>query len=97
MVGCFNKCAQRLLERHLSSGFRKCLILLKERIQGNHIALVQEGRELVTYAIINAIAMRKILKKYDKVFSFWAINSTHLLSHFVSFINYLCLSVGSLF
>ncbi|XP_009799059.1 putative E3 ubiquitin-protein ligase BAH1-like 1 [Nicotiana tabacum] len=67
VVGCFNKCAQRLLERHLSSGFRKCLILLKERIQGNHIALVQEGRELVTYAIINAIAMRKILKKYDKV------------------------------
>lgn len=77
MVGSFNKHAQRLLELHLSSGFRKYLILLKERIQGNHIALVQEGKDLVTYAIINAIAVRKILKKYDKVFHFWIINSTY--------------------
>ncbi|CAN4091427.1 unnamed protein product [Withania somnifera] len=67
VVGSFNKRAQRLLELHLSSGFRKYLILLKERIQGNHIAFVQEGKDLVTYAIINAIAMRKILKKYDKI------------------------------
>lgn len=67
VVGSFNKRAQRLLELHLSSGFRKYLILLKERIQGNHIALVQEGKDLVTYAIINAIAVRKILKKYDKI------------------------------
>lgn len=77
VVGSFNKHAQRLLELHLSSGFRKYLILLKERIQGNHIALVQEGKDLVTYAIINAIAVRKILKKYDKVFHFWIINSTY--------------------
>ncbi|KAF3649949.1 E3 ubiquitin-protein ligase BAH1 [Capsicum annuum] len=67
VVGSFNKRAQRLLGLHLSSGFRKYLILLKERIQGNHIALVQEGKDLVTYAIINAIAVRKILKKYDKI------------------------------
>ncbi|KAH0637061.1 hypothetical protein KY289_036976 [Solanum tuberosum] len=67
VVGSFNKRAQKLLELHLSSGFRKYLILLKEKIQGNHIALVQEGKDLVTYAIINAIAVRKILKKYDKI------------------------------
>ncbi|KAL0459651.1 UNVERIFIED_CONTAM: E3 ubiquitin-protein ligase BAH1 [Sesamum latifolium] len=37
-----------------------------DRLRGNHGALIQEGKDLVTYAIINAIAMRKILKKYDK-------------------------------
>lgn len=64
VVDWFNLNAQRLLEVHLASGFRKCFILFKEK---NHVSLVQEGKELVTYAIINAVAMRKILKKYDKI------------------------------
>lgn len=67
VVGFFNEHAQRLLDLHLASGFRKCFIWFKDKIQGNHIALIQEGKELVTYALINAIAMRKILKKYDKI------------------------------
>ncbi|CAI9105441.1 OLC1v1004366C1 [Oldenlandia corymbosa var. corymbosa] len=67
VVGFFNEHAQRLLELHLSSGFRKCFIWLKEKLSGNHVALVQEGKDLVNYALINAIAMRKILKKYDKI------------------------------
>ena len=68
VVGFFNEKAQRLLELHLASGFRKCFIWFKDKIQGNHIALIEEGKELVTYALINAIALRKILKKYDKVY-----------------------------
>ncbi|PPS00034.1 hypothetical protein GOBAR_AA20627 [Gossypium barbadense] len=41
--------------------------LLKEmsdaaKLQGSHIALIQEGKDLVNYAMINAIAIRKILK-----------------------------------
>ncbi|XP_057782333.1 E3 ubiquitin-protein ligase NLA-like [Salvia miltiorrhiza] len=67
VVGFFNARAQRLLQIHLSSGLSKCVIWLKGKVKGNHTALTQEGRDLVTYAIINAIAMRKILKKYDKV------------------------------
>lgn len=69
VVDWFNLNAQRLLENHLASGFRKCFIWFKDKLQGNpnHAAFVQEGQDLVTYAIINAIAMRKILKKYDKV------------------------------
>ncbi|XP_027098645.1 probable E3 ubiquitin-protein ligase BAH1-like 1 isoform X1 [Coffea arabica] len=67
VVGFFNEKAQRLLELHLASGFRKCFIWFKDKIQGNHIALIEEGKELVTYALINAIALRKILKKYDKI------------------------------
>ncbi|XAR58447.1 hypothetical protein NMG60_11013838 [Bertholletia excelsa] len=67
VVGCFNERAQKLLELHLASGFRKYFLWFKEKQQRSHVALIQEGRDLVTYAIINAIAMRKILKKYDKI------------------------------
>ncbi|KAL1542641.1 RING-type E3 ubiquitin transferase [Salvia divinorum] len=67
VVGFFNARARRLMQIHLSSGLSKCAIWFKGKVKGNRIALTQEGRDLVTYAIINAIAMRKILKKYDKI------------------------------
>ncbi|CAL0320606.1 unnamed protein product [Lupinus luteus] len=67
VLGCFNHRAQKLLDLHLASGFRKYLFWLKAKLQGDHTVLVQEGRDLVTYALINAIAIRKILKKYDKI------------------------------
>jgi len=67
VVGTFNERAQKLLDLHLASGFRKCFIWFKDKLHGNHVALIQECRDLVTYAIFNAIAMRKILKKYDKI------------------------------
>ncbi|XAR61330.1 hypothetical protein NMG60_11035005 [Bertholletia excelsa] len=67
VVGCFNERAQKLLELHLASGFRKFFIWFTGMIQGIHVGSIQEGKDLVTYAIINAIAMRKILKKYDKI------------------------------
>ncbi|XP_042475684.1 E3 ubiquitin-protein ligase BAH1-like isoform X2 [Macadamia integrifolia] len=63
VVGSFNERAQKLLELHLASGFRKYFM----RKGRNHVGLIQEGKDLVTYAMINAIAIRKILKKYDKV------------------------------
>ncbi|KAG6645054.1 hypothetical protein CIPAW_08G096100 [Carya illinoinensis] len=67
VVGCFNERAQKLLELHLASGFRRYLIWFKGKKQNNHGILIQEGKELLTYALINAIAIRKILKKYDKI------------------------------
>ncbi|XP_030543173.1 probable E3 ubiquitin-protein ligase BAH1-like 2 [Rhodamnia argentea] len=67
VLGCFNKQAQKLLGLHLASGFQKYLMWFKGKLQGNHVALIQEGKDLVTYALINAIAIRKILKKYDKI------------------------------
>jgi len=67
IVGCFNQRAQKLLELHLASGFRKYILWFKGKYHKNHTALIQEGEDLVTYALINATAIRKILKKYDKV------------------------------
>lgn len=67
VVGSFNERARKLLELHLATGLRKCYIWFKDRVQKNHVTLIQEGKDLVSYAMINALAMRKILKKYDKV------------------------------
>ncbi|KAE8657664.1 E3 ubiquitin-protein ligase BAH1 [Hibiscus syriacus] len=67
VVSSFNERAQNLLELHLASGFRKYSIWFKGKLQGSHVALIQEGKDLVNYPLINAIAIRKILKKYDKV------------------------------
>ncbi|KAK1315546.1 putative E3 ubiquitin-protein ligase BAH1-like 1 [Acorus calamus] len=68
ITGCFNERAQKLLELHLASGVRKYILWFKSKIRSNnHSSLIQEGRDLVTYAIINSIAIRKILKKYDKI------------------------------
>ncbi|KAM3371872.1 hypothetical protein ACQJBY_018989 [Aegilops geniculata] len=67
VVGCFNEKAKKLLELHLASGFKKYVMWFSNRCHRNHGQLIQQGKDLVTYAIINAVAMRKILKKYDKV------------------------------
>ncbi|KAJ0976275.1 hypothetical protein J5N97_018240 [Dioscorea zingiberensis] len=68
VVDCFNEKAQTLLELHLSSGFRKCILWFSaNKLLNNNEALMQEVKNLVTYAIINSAAVRKILKKYDKV------------------------------
>ncbi|XP_023771611.1 probable E3 ubiquitin-protein ligase BAH1-like 1 [Lactuca sativa] len=71
VVGCFNERAQKVLDVHLATGFHKYFMWCKGKLHGqgngNHHSLIQEGKDLVGYALINAIAMRKILKKYDKI------------------------------
>jgi E3 ubiquitin-protein ligase BAH len=71
VVGCFNKRAKKLLEIHLASGLKKYMLWFVNKSQRSHRSLIQEGKDLVTYAIINSIAMRKILKKYDKASVFF--------------------------
>ncbi|GLT42463.1 hypothetical protein SLA2020_164600 [Shorea laevis] len=67
VVGCFNERAQKLLDLHLAPGLKRYLFWFKSKLKRNHVALGQEGKDLVTYALVNAIALRKILKKYDKI------------------------------
>ncbi|CAH1450744.1 unnamed protein product [Lactuca virosa] len=67
VVGCFNERAQKVLDVHLATGFHKYFMWCKGKLHGNHHSLIQEDKDLVAYAVINAIAMHKILKKYDKV------------------------------
>ena len=59
--------AHRLLDLPLAYGFKKYFFSVK----GNHVEFIQEWKDMVNCAFINAIAIRKILKKYDKVSWFW--------------------------
>ncbi|KAG6477610.1 probable E3 ubiquitin-protein ligase BAH1-like 1 [Zingiber officinale] len=67
VVGCFNQRAQKLLELRLASGFKKYILWFRGKSLLSHGEMMQEGKDLVAYGIINSIAMRKILKKYDKI------------------------------
>jgi E3 ubiquitin-protein ligase BAH len=66
VVGCFNEKAKKLLQLHLASGFKKYTMWFTNKGDKSHGRLIRQAKDLVTYAIINAVAMRKILKKYDK-------------------------------
>ncbi|KAL1558402.1 RING-type E3 ubiquitin transferase [Salvia divinorum] len=67
VVGFFNSRAQTLLDRHLPSGFCKCFLWLGDGLLGDDVELIQECDTLIAYATINTIAVRRLLKKYDKI------------------------------
>lgn len=79
VVGCFNTRAQQLLKLHMATGLRKYLLRRKCKLDGNREAMIQEGQMLVNYASMNALAVRKILKKYDKVLNISLMQSLFLL------------------
>ncbi|KAK9084233.1 hypothetical protein Scep_030704 [Stephania cephalantha] len=56
VVGCFNERAQKLLGLHLATGLQKYMIWFRSKQWKSHSGLIQEGKELVVYAMINAIA-----------------------------------------
>ncbi|RZC56816.1 hypothetical protein C5167_015683 [Papaver somniferum] len=66
IVGCFNRRAQKLLQKLFNMIKRKI-------VKGDDVAVVEEGKELVGYAMINAIAIRKILKQYEKLRAFYGL------------------------
>lgn len=67
VMGCFNARVEKLLEMHLASGVHKYMLRLRYRHARNHQDMIHEGQKLVSYVHMNALAIRKILKKYDKV------------------------------
>ncbi|KAK6944166.1 Zinc finger, RING-type, eukaryotic [Dillenia turbinata] len=67
IVGFFSSRARHLLHIHVASGLQKYLSCISSCFKNDQQIMVQEGRMLMEYVIMNAIAIRKILKKYDKV------------------------------
>ncbi|XP_059645182.1 probable E3 ubiquitin-protein ligase BAH1-like [Cornus florida] len=68
-VGCFSSRVRHLLHLHVASGMQRYLLRLRQCFANNQQAMVQEGQMLIEYVMMNAIAIQKILKKYDKVHS----------------------------
>lgn len=67
ITGCFSSRVRHLLDLHISKGMQRYVIRLRQCFKNDQQALVQQGQMLIEYVIMNAIAIRKILKKYDKV------------------------------
>jgi hypothetical protein len=79
VMGCFSARVQALLHRHLpSSGMCRYLLRFLHPPQPHQDDMAHEGQKLVAYAYMNALAIRKILKKYDKVLDLPAPPSTSL-------------------
>lgn len=67
IAGFFSSRVRHLLHLHIATGMQKYMIRLRRCFKDDHQAMVQEGQMLIEYVTMNAIALRKILKKYDKV------------------------------
>lgn len=63
----FNFRARHLLHLHVATGIQRYLLQFRQCFKNDQQAMVEEGRMLIEYATMNAVAIRKILKKYDKV------------------------------
>ncbi|KAI3791633.1 hypothetical protein L2E82_05492 [Cichorium intybus] len=57
----------QLVHLHFTPGIQRVLCSLFQCFKDDHEALVHKGLVLIQFVVINAIALRKILKKYDKV------------------------------
>ncbi|XP_021282460.1 probable E3 ubiquitin-protein ligase BAH1-like [Herrania umbratica] len=69
IAGCFSSRVRHLLHLHVATGMQRYVLRLRQCFKNDHQALVQEGQMLIEYITMNAIAIGKILKKYDKVHS----------------------------
>uniref|UniRef100_A0A453LP92 RING-type E3 ubiquitin transferase n=1 Tax=Aegilops tauschii subsp. strangulata TaxID=200361 RepID=A0A453LP92_AEGTS len=67
IAGYFSSRVQHLLNLHVPSGLQRYIWRVRQCFIDDQQIMVQEGRLLVNYVTMNAIAIRKILKKYDKV------------------------------
>ncbi|KAF7804194.1 putative E3 ubiquitin-protein ligase BAH1-like [Senna tora] len=67
IAGYFNSRVRHLLHLHIASGIQRYVLRFLGCLKNDQHSLEQEGRILIEYIAMNAIAMRKILKKYDKV------------------------------
>ncbi|CAN8287231.1 unnamed protein product [Cochlearia groenlandica] len=69
IAGCFKSRVRHLLHIHVATGMQRYMMRLLRCFADEKQALINEGQILIQYITMNAIAIRKILKKYDKVHS----------------------------
>ncbi|KAL0775257.1 hypothetical protein Bca101_040409 [Brassica carinata] len=66
IAGCFKSRVRHLLHLHVATGMQRYMMRLRRCFTDEKQALIHEGHILIQYITMNAIAIRKILKKYDK-------------------------------
>ncbi|GAV57273.1 SPX domain-containing protein/zf-C3HC4_2 domain-containing protein, partial [Cephalotus follicularis] len=69
IAGCFSSRVRHLLHLHAATGMQRYVLRIQRCFKNDQQGMVQEGRMMIDYVTMNATAIRKILKKYDKVHS----------------------------
>ncbi|KAH7512296.1 hypothetical protein FEM48_Zijuj12G0075600 [Ziziphus jujuba var. spinosa] len=69
IAGCFSSRVRHLLHIHVATGIQKYILCVRKCFRNDRPSMLEEMRMLVEYVTMNATAIRKILKKYDKVHS----------------------------
>ncbi|KAL1541459.1 RING-type E3 ubiquitin transferase [Salvia divinorum] len=69
IAGCFSSRVRQLLQFHIHGGAQRYFTFLRYCFADPKRKTEQECRMLTEYVMMNAMAMRKIIKKYDKVHS----------------------------
>ncbi|XP_050226620.1 probable E3 ubiquitin-protein ligase BAH1-like [Mercurialis annua] len=69
IAGCFSSRVRHLLQLHVAKGMQRYALKLRHCFRNDQQAMIEEGRMLIDYVTMNSIAIRKILKKYDKIHS----------------------------
>ncbi|XP_042012503.1 probable E3 ubiquitin-protein ligase BAH1-like [Salvia splendens] len=69
IAGCFSSRVRQLLQFHIHGGAQRYFTFLRYCFAAPKRKTAQECRMLTEYVMMNAMAMRKILKKYDKIHS----------------------------
>ncbi|XP_051152508.1 probable E3 ubiquitin-protein ligase BAH1-like [Andrographis paniculata] len=82
ITGCFSARVRHLLQLHVQSKVRRHFILMRCCFASAQQPRTQDCKLLIEYAMMNAVAMRKILKKYDKVHS--SVNGMKFKSRMLS-------------
>lgn len=67
IAGCFSSRARHLLHLHVARGMQRYVLQIRQCFKNDQQAMMEEGRMLIEYVTMNATAIQKILKKYDKV------------------------------
>ncbi|KAL2628956.1 hypothetical protein R1flu_013642 [Riccia fluitans] len=67
VVDCFTNSSRQLRSLHLASGPKKLYLRFKTKIPSDSPNMIRFGNILVSYGCMSAVAVRKILKKYDKI------------------------------
>ncbi|KAK7843621.1 putative e3 ubiquitin-protein ligase bah1-like [Quercus suber] len=63
IAGCFSSRVRHLLHLHVATGMQRYILSLRHCFKDDQKAMVLEGWMLIVYALMNGIAIRKILKK----------------------------------
>ncbi|KAJ9555124.1 hypothetical protein OSB04_009738 [Centaurea solstitialis] len=67
MADCFSLRVRKLVHLHLTTGTQRFISCFFQCVKNDQQSLMEKGWMLIQFVVMNVIALRKLLNKYDKV------------------------------